>query len=325
MKRLAHSLLLIWAVGLAPAVTQAQDLAGKTISVVVPFAPGAVSDSLARILAPGLADVLNATLIVENKAGANTNIGTQYVAKAAPDGRTLLLAGTALVTNVAIYGDKLPFDPLKDFAPVSIVATTHSALVVNPGLGVRTLAELIALLKSRPGQLNYASAGSGNMTHLGMEIFKLRSGTEIVHVPYKGAAPAVNDVLAGHVPMMIVSPGAIEAHVRAGRLVALAMTGTKRSDVLPEIPTFAELGYAMPEVDFGTWFGILAPAGTPDEVVAKLHGAVVHAIADPDTRRRLKGAGFEPVSNTPAEYRAMLQSQIEKWQPVIERAGIKMD
>ena len=220
----------------------AQDLAGKTVTIVVPFTPGAVSDPLARVIAPRLAEILGANVIVENKAGGNTNIGSLYVAKAQPDGRTLLFAGTGITMNVAIYKDKMPFDPLKDFAPIALVSTSNSVLVVNPSLNVANLNELIALLKSKPGALNYASAGSGNMTHLIMEFFKLKSGTDIVHVPYRGAGPALNDVLAGHAAMMVINPGPTEAHVKAGRLRALAVTGVKRSDLLPEVPTFAELG-----------------------------------------------------------------------------------
>src|ERR1044072_2993656 len=180
----------------------AQDLAGKTVTIVVPFTAGAVSDPLARGIAPRLAEILGANVIVENRTGGNTNIGSLYVAKAPPDGRTLLFAGTGITMNVAIYKDKLPFDPLKDFAPISLVSTSNSVLVVHPSLNVDSVAELVALLKSRPGAFNYASAGSGNMTHLVMEFFKLKSGTEIMHVPYRGAGPALNDVVAGHAAMM---------------------------------------------------------------------------------------------------------------------------
>jgi tripartite-type tricarboxylate transporter receptor subunit TctC len=277
------------------------------------------------MLAPKMAEILGATVIVENRAGANTNIGTQYVAKSAPDGRTLLLGGTALAVNVAIYKEKLPFDPLGDFAPISLIATSNSVLVVNPGLGVASVAELVALLKSQPGQFNYASAGSGNMTHLGMEIFKATTGTAINHVPYRGANPAITDVVAGHIPMMLISPGAVEQHIRDGKLRALAATGPKRLAALPDVPTFSEIGMPMPEVDFGTWFGILAPADTPADLVALLNKAVLQAVHDPDTLRRLTGAGFQPMTTTPDEYRAMLQAQIEKWQPVVDKAGIAIN
>jgi tripartite-type tricarboxylate transporter receptor subunit TctC len=303
----------------------AQDLAGKTVTIVVPFTPGAVSDPLARVIAPRLAEILGANVIVENKAGGNTNIGSLYVAKAPPDGRTLLFAGTGITMNVAIYKDKMPFDPLKDFAPIALVSTSNSVLVVNPSLNAANLNELIALLKSKPGALNYASAGSGNMTHLIMEFFKLKSGTDIIHVPYRGAGPALNDVLAGHAAMMVINPGPTEAHVKAGRLRALAVTGVKRSDLLPEVPTFAELGYPMPEVDYGTTFGMLAPAGTPPATIATLHRALTEVLAEPQLRQRIKSMGFEATLTSPEQYADILRDQVEKWPPLIERAGISLN
>ena len=303
----------------------AQDLAGKTVTIVVPFTPGAVSDPLARVIAPRLAEILGANVIVENKAGGNTNIGSLYVAKAQPDGRTLLFAGTGITMNVAIYKDKMPFDPLKDFAPIALVSTSNSVLVVNPSLNVANLNELIALLKSKPGALNYASAGAGNMTQLIMEFFKLKSGTDIVHVPYRGAGPALNDVLAGHAAMMVINPGPTEAHVKAGRLRALAVTGVKRNDLLPEVPTFAELGYPMPEVDYGTTFGMLAPAGTPPATIATLHKALTEVLADPQLRQRIKSMGFEATLTSPEQYADILRDQVEKWRPLIERAGISLN
>ena len=303
----------------------AQDLAGKTIVLVVPFAPGAVSDPLARTVGARLGEILGAKVIVENRPGANTNIGTAHVARAQPDGRTLLLAGTAMIVNVAFYKDKLPFDPLKDFTPVALVATTNSALVVHPSLNVATLKEFIALVRSRPGELNYASAGSGNMTHLAMEFLKLRLGAQIAHVPYKGAGPALNDVVAGHVPMMIISPGPATAHVKAGRLQALAVTGTKRLDILPDVPTFTEQGWPMPEVDFGTTFGIVAPAGTPEPTIAALSAAIRQALDEPEMRARIKSMGFEPAPTSPKEYDDILRAQHEKWPPLIDQAGITLN
>jgi tripartite-type tricarboxylate transporter receptor subunit TctC len=327
MRQLARTAILaaIAATAWPPRPAMAQELAGKTITLVVPFAPGAVSDPMARAIAPRLGDILGTNVIVENRAGANTNLGTVHVVRSPPDGRTLLLAGTALIVNVAIYKEKLPFDPLKDLKPVSLVATTNSALVVHPSLDVATLPQLIALLKSRPGEFNYASAGSGNMTHLAMEFFKIRTGTNVTHVPYKGANPALNDVLAGHVPMMIISPGPIETHVKAGRLRALAITGLKRFDLLPDVPTFTEMGLPMPEVDHGTTFGILAPAGISEQVLARLNAALGQVLSDADLRARMKSMGFEAAPTTPQEYEAILRTQSEKWPPLIEQAGITLN
>jgi tripartite-type tricarboxylate transporter receptor subunit TctC len=301
------------------------EFAGKTLTIVVPFSPGAVSDPLARVIAPRLAEILGSNVIVENKAGANTNLGNLYVARSQPDGHTLLLAGTALTVNVAFYKDKLPFDPLKDFTPITLVAVTNSALVVHPSLNVGTLSELIALLKSKPGALNYASAGSGNMTHLVMEFFKLKAGVDVTHVPYRGAGPALNDVIAGHASMMVISPGPLEPYIAAGKLRALAVTGTKRHDLLPDIPTFNEAGVPMPEVDYGTTFGMLGPAGLPSGTLATLHKALAEALADPELRRKLKSMGFDARPTTPQEYADILRSQIEKWPPLIERAGISLN
>ena len=307
----------------APAV--AQDFAGKTIAIVVPYTPGAVSDPLARVIAPKLAELLGANVIVENRAGGNTNIGMLHVAKSPPDGRTLLFAGTPIVVNVAIYKDKLPFNPLKDFAPISLVSTSYSVLVVNPSLNVGNVSELVALLKSRPGAFNYASAGSGNMTHLIMEFFKLKSGTEVMHVPYRGAGPALNDVLAGHAAMMVISTGPVQPHIKAGRLRAIAVTGGKRLHLLPEVPTFAEQGLPMPEADYGTIFGLLAPAGTPQDTIAALHKALTTVLTDPQMQLRIRSMGFEATPTTPEQYSDILRSQIEKWQPLIERAGITLN
>ena len=301
------------------------EFAGKTLTIVVPFSPGAVSDPLARVIAPRLAEILGSNVIVENKAGANTNLGNLYVARSQPDGHTLLLAGTALTVNVAFYKDKLPFDPLKDFTPITLVAVTNSALVVHPSLNVGTLSELIALLKSKPGALNYASAGSGNMTHLVMEFFKLKAGVDVTHVPYRGAGPALNDVIAGHASMMVISPGPLEPYIAAGKLRALAVTGTKRHDLLPDIPTFNEAGVPMPEVDYGTTFGMLGPAGLPSGTLATLHKALAEVLADPELRRKLKSMGFDARPTTPQEYADILRSQIEKWPPLIERAGISLN
>ena len=301
------------------------EFAGKTLTIVVPFSPGAVSDPLARVIAPRLAEILGSNVIVENKAGANTNLGNLYVARSQPDGHTLLLAGTALTVNVAFYKDKLPFDPLKDFTPITLVAVTNSALVVHPSLNVGTLSELIALLKSKPGALNYASAGSGNMTHLVMEFFKLKAGVDVTHVPYRGAGPALNDVIAGHASMMVISPGPLEPYIAAGKLRALAVTGTKRHDLLPDIPTFNEAGVPMPEVDYGTTFGMLGPAGLPSGTLATLHKALAEVLADPELRRKLKSMGFDARPTTPRDYADILRSQIENWPPLIERAGISLN
>ena len=303
----------------------AEELAGKTITIVVPYSPGAVSDPLARLIAPKLAELLGAKVIIENRTGGNTNIGMLHVAKSPPDGRTLLFAGTPIIINVPIYKDKLPFDPLKDFAPITLVTTSYSVLVANPSLKAGNVKELVALWKDRPGTFTYASAGSGNMTHLIMEFFKQKSATDVMHVPYRGAGPALNDVLAGHAAMMVISTGPVEPHIKAGRLRAIAVTGSKRLLLLPEVPTFAEQGMPMPEADYGTIFGMLAPAGTPPATIDTLHKALTTVLTDPDMQHRIRSMGFEPSPTTPDQYAEIIRSQIEKWTPLIERAGITLN
>jgi tripartite-type tricarboxylate transporter receptor subunit TctC len=322
---MSKRVLVLATLWLAAAPAAAQDLAGKTITIVSPFAPGAVNDPWTRVIALKLQDLLHATVIVENKPGANTNIGALHVARSAPDGRTLMVAGTALTANVAFYKDKLPFDPLKDFTPVSMLALTNLALVANPGLNVSTLAELIALLKANPGKFDYASAGSGNMTHLTMEFFKLKAGVDVRQVPYRGAAQALNDVVGGHAGMMAINPGPLEAFLKSGRLRALAITGTRRNDLLPDVPTFNEAGVPMQEVDYGTSFGILGPAGLPATTVATLHKALSEALADPEVRATIKATGFQAAPSTPQQYADILRSQVEKWPPLIERAGLTLN
>jgi tripartite-type tricarboxylate transporter receptor subunit TctC len=198
-------------------------------------------------------------------------------------------------------------------------------LVVNPGLRISNLSELLQLAKSKPGEITYASAGSGNMTHLGMEVFKGRAGIDIQHVPYRGANPAVTDVLAGHVPLMFVNPGAVEEYIKDGRLVGLAVTGEKRLGELPDVPTFAEAGVPLPELDFGTWFGLLAPVGTPKPILLQLNAAVIRAVQDPQIGVKMQSMGFQPEVGTPEAYTAMLKAQLEQWPPIVERAGVKVE
>ena len=320
-----HAFLAVALVLAVPAVAQ-DAYPAKPVKLIVPFPPAGGTDVLSRAIAQAISSQSPGfVFVVDNRPGAGGNIGLEAAAKSPPDGYTIAMGQTAnLAVNPALY-TKMPFDPLKDFAPIALVSTSNSVLVANPSLNVANLNELIALLKSKPGALNYASAGSGNMTHLIMEFFKLKSGTDIVHVPYRGAGPALNDVLAGHAAMMVINPGPTEAHVKAGRLRALAVTGVKRIDLLPEVPTFAELGYPMPEVDYGTTFGMLAPAGTPPATIATLHKALTEVLAEPQLRQRIKSMGFEATLTSPEQYADILRDQVEKWRPLIERAGMSLN
>ena len=295
----------------------------KAIRMVVPFPPGGTTDILARVAAQKITEATGQQVIVDNRPGAGGNIGTEVVAKAAPDGYLLLAdPGSTLTVNPSLFS-KLPFDPLKDFAPVTIIAAVPNLLVVHPSLPVRSVKELIALAKSRPGQLNYASTGAGQSTHLSMELFKLSAGVEMTHIPYKGSSPALFDLLAGQVPLMFDNMPSSLPYVQAGRLRALAVSTLKRAPALPSLATVAESG--LPGFEVSVWFGVLAPAGTPREIVTRLNAIIVKALASPDTRERLAGQGAEPIGNTPEEFTAQMQRDLVKWAKVVKGAGIKLD
>jgi tripartite-type tricarboxylate transporter receptor subunit TctC len=262
-------------------------------------------------------------VVPDNRPGAAGNIGTEAVAKAPPDGYTLLTApGSTLTIHPSLYA-KLPFDPLKDFVPVTILAAVPNALVVHPSLPVRSVKELIAFAKARPDQLNYASTGAGQSTHLSMELFKTTAGVRIVHVPYKGSAPAVTDLLGGHVSLMFDNMPSALPHVRAGKIRALAVSTLKRSPVAPEIPTVAEA--ALPGFEVSVWFAVLAPAGTPKPIVDRLNQVLVKALQAQDVRERLLTQGAEPIGGTPEGFTAQMKSDLVKWAKVVKDANIRLD
>jgi tripartite-type tricarboxylate transporter receptor subunit TctC len=295
----------------------------KAIRMVVPFPPGGTTDILARVAGQKLTEALGQQVIIDNRAGAGGNIGTELVAKSPPDGYTLLTdPGSTLTINPSLFS-KLPFDTLKDFAPVTILAAVPNVLVVHPSLPVKNVKELIALAKSKPGQLNYASTGAGQSTHLSMELFKTLAGVDIAHIPYKGSSPALTDLLGGQVPMMFDNMPSSLPHVKAGKLRALAVSTLKRSPALPQLPTVAESG--LPGFEVSVWFAVLAPAGTPREIVQRLNGALVKALQSPDVKQRLADQGAEPVGNTPEQFTAVLQRDLVKWAKVVKDANVKLD
>jgi tripartite-type tricarboxylate transporter receptor subunit TctC len=295
----------------------------KAIRLVVPFPPGGTTDILARVAGQKITEATGQQVIVDNRPGAGGNIGTEIVAKAPPDGYTLLTdPGSTLTINPSLF-TKLPFDPLKDFAPVTIIAAVPNLLVVHPSLPVRNVKELISLAKAKPGQLNYASTGAGQSTHLSMELFKLMAGIAVTHIPYKGSSPALTDLLAGHVSLMFDNMPSCLPHVKANKLRALGVSTLKRSPALPALPTIAESGLAGFEVS--VWFGVLAPAGTARDVVNRLNAIIVQALASPDVRERLAGQGAEPVGNTPDQFTAQMQRDLVKWAKVVKDANIKLD
>jgi tripartite-type tricarboxylate transporter receptor subunit TctC len=290
------------------------------IKVIHGFAAGGGADILLRTVIPAISENLGQQIIVEYRPGAGANLAMEAVAKAPPDGYTLLMGTPGLATNPSLYAN-LPFDPLTSFAPISLIGTVANVLVVNPDVPARSVSELVALAKRNPGKLNYASPGVGTSLHLAGELFKLDTGTDIVHVAYKGGSQAQTDVMGGQVQMMFnVLPSALP-QIQAGKLRALAVTSTTRSPSLPDVPTMIEAG--VPGYSAVTWNGLLAPAGTPPEIVAKLDDAIVKAMRSPEVKALLAKLGQEPAWSTPDEFAAFLREETAKWSKVIRATGIK--
>jgi len=311
------NLLLVVFIGISSFV-HAQQFPSRPVKLVVGFTPGGGVDINARLLASRLSEILGQPVIIENKPGAGTNIANEFVAKSAPDGYTLLFNSPAVAINMSLTKNP-PYDLLRDFAPVSVFSDSTNILVVPASLPVRSAKELVALAREKPGALNFSSAGSGTTQHLAGELFKLRTGTNMVHVPYRGSAPSIAALLTAEVQLTFVNPLAIGQHVKSGRLRALAVAGPKRSALMPEVPTLKEAGIVGVEVPL--WFGMLAPAATPREVVALLAAGVVRAARDTDMRRRLEEQGAEPVGNSPEEFAALLREEVAKWAEVVKVSG----
>ncbi|MBI3372287.1 MAG: tripartite tricarboxylate transporter substrate binding protein [Betaproteobacteria bacterium] len=320
MKFLTIVLTVLVATGFT-SPSEAQGYPLKPVRWIVPFAPGGASDILARTVGTRLAERLGQPVVIENKPGAATTIGAELVARSAPDGYTLLLAPSASVVAQYVY-PKLGFGE-KDFAAVSLLGYTPMLIAVHPSVAAKSVAELVALAKSKPGALAYSSPGSGSVPHLTGEMFRLRAGIELTHVPYKGGGPAVADLVAGQVALTFANPPELLSHVRSGRLTLLATATLKRLPYLPEIPTLHESGYANFEVL--AWFGVLARAGTPAEIVARLASDLAASLKQPDVAERLAGLGLEAVGNTPGEFAAFLRIEHAKWAEAVRAAGVKID
>lgn len=320
MRGLVRLLLIVSLV--APAAVQAQEYPARTIRLVVPFAPGGGNDALARLVSQKLATSLGQPVIVDNRPGAGGVTATDQVAHATPDGYTLLLGFVGPLT-MSPGMQKVGYDPVASFEPISLVAQGYQVLAVNPGVAAKSVQDLVALAKAKPGVLNYASGGQGTPLHLVPELFKQAAGVDIVHVPYKGSGPAATAVLAGDAQMMFGSMVATVSQAKAGKLRALAVTSPQRVAALPEVPTLTETGF--PGVEASSWYGILAPAGTPRPVIAKLNAEIVKAVASPDFRETLLAQGQEPMSSTPEEFRAFIRSELERWTRVVRAAGIKSE
>ena len=299
-----------------------QDYPVRAVRIVVPFAAGATNDIVARLFARKFSEQTKQPFVVENRAGGSGIPGAEFVARSVPDGYTLLLGNTSLLgIHVSLYS-KLPYDP-RDFAPVSVLAISPSALVVHPSVPAKSASELIAHAKASPGKLNYASAGNGTPFHLSAELFKAQTGTNMVHVPYKGAAPALSDLLAGEVQLMFDNIPSVLPHIRSGKVRAIATTGATRLSLLPEVPTLAEAGFK--NAQSVSWFAIVAPKGTPKDIIARLHAEIVKAESQADVRQRLYELGAEPVGNSPEEAAEHIRAEIAKWEKVIKESGAKAD
>jgi tripartite-type tricarboxylate transporter receptor subunit TctC len=299
---------------------QAQSFPTKPIRVIVPSVAGGGTDITARMIAPRMSELLGQQVVVENRAGAAMIIGSEAVARAAPDGHTLLMGISTLAINPWVHR-KLPYDTVRDFAPISQVVSLPNVLVVHPSLPAKTVKEFVALAKARPGTLNYASAGVGSSLHLSMVLLMSMTGIRLEHVPYKGSAPALMDMLAGQVVAMTGTMITVIPYVRSGRMRALGVTSLARSSVAPDVPTIAEAG--VPGYESVQWYGLLAPGGTPRDVIIKIHEAAARATQEPAVRKRFLDDGVEPIGGTPEQFAAVIRDDMAKWERVVKAAGIK--
>jgi tripartite-type tricarboxylate transporter receptor subunit TctC len=307
----------------AAVCAQAQTYPTKPIRFIVPFAPAGGTDLVARTVSVKLSEALGQPVVIDNRPGAAGSVGTDAAAKAPPDGHTLLLCSAGpLAINPSLYA-KLPYDPARDIAPVALVTVMPFVLVTHPALPVKTVKDLIALAKARPGQLNYGTPGNGSTTHLANELLKSMAGFDMVHVPYKGVAPAATDLISGQVQVMSGDLSTLLPHVKSGRMRAIAVTATKRSPLLPDVPTVAESG--VPGYDASGWFGVCAPAATPRAIIDRLNASILKGVASPDSRERLGALGGEVATGTPEQFAAHIRAEAAKWGKVIRTIGIKPD
>lgn len=317
---------LVTAISLAAPVARAQTVAAypkQAVTLVVPFPAGGPTDAMARLLAQKLSERLGQQVVIDNRAGAGGGIAAELVARAPADGHTLFFGTTGtMAINPSLY-KKLRYDPVKDFAPISLMATTMNVLVVNPQVPAKNLVELVQLAKSKPGELAYGSAGNGSSNHLSGELFKAIAGVQISHVPYRGSAPALVDLLGGRIAMMFDTIAVQTQNIAVGKVRALAVTGSRRSPLLPEVPTAQEAGLAG--FDVTIWFGVLAPAATPASVIERLNREMLAVMASDDMRKRMQADGAEAKTTTPAEFAALIRHDTATWAPVIKASGATLD
>lgn len=319
MRRIVWMVLLL----AVASVAQAQAWPARPVRIVVSFPPGTTPDTVARVVAPKLQEALGQPVIVENRAGAGGNLAAEAVAKSTPDGYTLLVSTNAAVATNKVLYDNLPYDPERDLATISLLATAPQALVVTPGVGAKNFGEFVSFVRRNPGKLSYGTTGSGSASHLTMELLKSDAKLFIVHIPYKGFPQAVTDMLAGNVEVMFAIIPGVLPHIKAGKMVPLAVTGLKRSELLPDVPSVKELNF--PQLESLAWIGLLAPGKTPADIVERLSNEARKALDLPESRKVLTNAGFDVAGTTPAQFRAWQQAEIAKWGKVIRSTGAKPD
>ena len=317
------ALTLALGAAFAPWCALAQDAwPSRPIRLILPFPPGGGTDILGRLIAERLTANLGQPVVAENRGGAGGNVGAEAAAKSAPDGYTIVLVAPSLAISPSLYST-LGYDPVKDFAPVSLVATVPNVMITNPSVPAKTLAEFIRLAKSKPGEMNFGSGGSGTSNHLAGELFNIVAGVKLVHIPYKGVNLAMNDVLSGRVQLVFIGIPAAAPHIKAGKLRALALVAPQRSSVLPDVPTVAEAG--LPRFEVTTWYGILAPAGTPRPVVERLKGELGKIMHSSELKERLEALATDPMTSTPEQFADLIRREIAKWREVVREAGVKAD
>jgi tripartite-type tricarboxylate transporter receptor subunit TctC len=305
---------------LAPRLAHAQaSWPSRHVRLIVPFPPGGGTDAVGRIISARLAEIWGQQMVIENRGGGGSNVGNEAAARSQPDGYTILFAAFPFATNQFLYS-KLPYDPIADFAPITLIGTFPNILVVPNTSPAKSVAEFVAYAKTKPGDITFGSSGIGTSPHLNGELFKRMTGIEMTHVPYRGAGPAITDLIPGRLTMMFNTSGSLMPHVQSGRLRALAVSSGKRFSAVPELPTVAESG--VPGFDVSSWYGLLAPAKTPPAIVSKMNADAVKVLREPEIRKRLEGLGLEVVGSTPDEFGAFIKGEMAKWGPVIKAANI---
>ncbi|MBI4192547.1 MAG: tripartite tricarboxylate transporter substrate binding protein [Betaproteobacteria bacterium] len=322
MKLVVCSIVVVFS-SLFPTVVLGQAYPTRPVRIVVGSAAGGPIDLVARLTAQKLSEVFDQQFVIENRTGAGGTIAGEYVARSAPDGYTLSMGSAATLCIAPALYPKLPYDPVRDFSPISVVAATSFVLVAHPSIPARSVKEFIALAKAKPGQLRFGSAGSGSATHLSAELFRSMAKIDVVHVPYKGGSQAIIDVLSGQIDFMFDTIPNSRQHVKAGKLRALGVTGSQRSPVMRDLPTIAEAGIAGSEAT--TWFGLLAPAGTPRDSVSRLSAASRKIVANEDMKQRMLGQGLEPVGNTPEQFAQLIKLELPKWAKVVRSSGARVE